>query len=93
VRSDYYKRIKQDARATFDEPHQDEHSRPLLHGHQLPSAEQIVIEMNLLVSQPLVDEMMQGTYGFLSNFVHPTLYALQELFSVSDDSGKHAPSA
>jgi hypothetical protein len=48
ARSDYYKRIKHDARATFEEPHQDEHGRPLLHGHQLPSPEQIVMEMNRL---------------------------------------------
>lgn len=92
ARSDYYKRIKQDARATFEEPHQDEHGRPLLHGHQLPSPEQTVIEMNRLVSQPLADEMMQGTYGFLSNFVHPTFDALQELFNVvSEDDGKRTP--
>jgi hypothetical protein len=91
ARSDYYKRIKHDARVTFEEPHQDEDGRPLLHGHQLPSAEQIAVEMNRLVSQPLSDELMQGTYGFLSNFVHPTFYALQELFSVSEKDGERTP--
>jgi hypothetical protein len=91
ARSDYYKRIKYDARVTFEEPHQDEDGRPLLHGHQLPSAEQIAVEMNRLVSQPLSDELMQGTYGFLSNFVHPTFYALQELFSVSEKDGERTP--
>jgi hypothetical protein len=65
--------------------------RPLLHGHQLPSPEQIVMEMNRLVSQPLSDELMQGTYGLLSNFVHPTFYALQELFSVSKKDGERTP--
>lgn len=76
---------------TFEEPHQDEDGRPLLHGHQLPSPEQIAVEMNRLVSQPLSDELMQGTYGFLSNFVHPTFYALQELFSVSEKDGERTP--
>jgi hypothetical protein len=75
----------------FKEPHQDEHGRPLLQGQRLPSPERIVMEMNRLVSQPLADELMQGTYGFLSNFVHPTFYALQELFSVSEKEGERAP--
>jgi hypothetical protein len=60
TRSDYCKRIKYDAQATFDEPHQDEHGRRLLHGHQLPAPEQIVIEMSRLASQPLSDKLMQG---------------------------------
>lgn len=91
TRSDYYKRITRDARATFDEPHQDEHGRRLLYGHQLPSPEQIVMAMNRLVSQPLSDELMQGTYGLLSNFVHPTFYALAELFNVIEKDGRRTP--
>lgn len=91
ARSEYYRSIKRDAQASFEEPRQDEDGRPLLNGHRLPSPEQMVMEMNRLVSQPLSDELMQGTYGFLSNFVHPTFYALQELFRVSDKDGARTP--
>jgi len=90
-RREFFKRVKEDACATFAEPHQDEHGKPLLHGHQLPNPEQLVMEANHLVSQPLTDELMQGTYGFLSNFVHPTFYALQELFSVEEQDGILVP--
>jgi hypothetical protein len=91
ARTEYFKYIKKDARATFEQPHQDGHGRPLLHGHRLPPPEQIVMEMNRLVSQPLADELVQGTYGLLSNFVHPTFYALQELFTVGGEAEDRTP--
>jgi hypothetical protein len=91
ARTEYFKHIKKDARATFEQPHQDGHGRPLLHGHRLPPPEQIVMEMNRLVSQPLADELVQGTYGLLSNFVHPTFYALQELFTVGGEAEDRTP--
>jgi hypothetical protein len=78
-RTAYYRQIKKEAAASFEAPHQDPAGRPLLHGHHMPGPEQIVLEMNQLVSQPLADDLMQGTYGLLSNFVHPTFDALAEL--------------
>ena len=91
ARSEFYRAVKEDARATFEPPYQDEHGKPLLNGQQIPSPENIVLETNRLSSQPLTDDEMQGTYGFLSNFVHPTVYALQELFEVREVNGQQTP--
>lgn len=90
-RTKHYRELKKDAAATFDPPHQDDSGRLLLRGHRMPSPEQVVVEMNQLVSQPLAESVMQGTYGLLSNFVHPTFYALQELFSVTEENGVKTP--
>lgn len=91
ARSDFYKTVKEDAKGTFAPPHRDEHGKPLLNGQQIPSPENIVLETNRLSSQPLTDDEMQGTYGFLSNFVHPTAYALQELFEIREENGQQIP--
>jgi hypothetical protein len=90
-RAAHYRWLKKRAAESFEEPHQDDDGRPLLHGHQLPAPESLVMQANHLVSQPLPDELMQGTYGFLSNFVHPTFYALEELFNVTEENGQKIP--
>lgn len=90
-RTNHYRWLKKRATESFKEPHQDADGKPLLHGYQLPGPEQLVMQANHLVSQPLTDELMQGTYGFLSNFVHPTFYALEELFNVTEQNGQKIP--
>jgi hypothetical protein len=37
------------------------------------------------------DKIMSGTYGFLSNYVHPTPYPLRELVAIGDRDGEGVP--
>lgn len=90
-RRDFYKAVKGDVEATFGAPPHDDKGRPWVNGQCMPTPEQIVVEMNRLASQPLTDDEIQGTYGYLSNFVHPTSYALQELFEVHEEAGERIP--
>jgi hypothetical protein len=83
-RTEHYKAVKRDAEFTFEPPHQNDNGRPMLRGHAMPPPEEIVLHMNRVSSQPLPDEAMRGTYGFLSNYVHPTPYPLRELFAVRE---------
>jgi hypothetical protein len=88
LRTQIYRTIKKDAEASFDPPHRNDKGRPMLRGHLLPSPEEIVLHMNRAVTQPLADEVMQGTYGFLSNYVHPTPYSVREIFAMSEKDGQ-----
>lgn len=90
-RTDFYKAVREDAEATFGAPPHDDKGRPQVNGQRMPAPEQMVLEMNRLSSQPLTDDEIQGTYGYLSNFVHPTSYALQELFEVREENGERIP--
>lgn len=90
-RTDFYKAVREDAEATFGGPPHDDKGRPRVNGQRMPAPEQMVLEMNRLSSQPLTDDEIQGTYGYLSNFVHPTSYALQELFEVREENGRRIP--
>jgi hypothetical protein len=90
-RRDIYKAIKKDVEATFGAPPHDHTGRPQVNGQRMPAPEQMVLEMNRLSSQPLTDDEIHGTYGYLSNFVHPTSYALQELFEVREENGESVP--
>ena len=90
-RAEHYGAVKQDAEYTFEPPHQDDNGKPMLRGHLMPSPEAIVLNMNRVSTQPLPDDVMQGTYGFLSNYVHPTPYALGELFTVHESGGEQIP--
>ena len=90
-RTDLYRAVKEDAEATFGAPPHDDNGRPQVNGERMPAPEQMVLEMNRLSSQPLTDDEIQGTYGYLSNFVHPTSYTLQELFEVHEDNGERIP--
>ncbi len=90
-RKDFYKAVRDDIAATFGVPAYDEVGRTWVNGVYMPAPEQMVMEMNRLSSQPLTDDEIQGTYGYLSNFVHPTAYALQELFDIREEDGERVP--
>ncbi len=90
-RTGFYKGVKEDAKATFGARPYDDNGRPLVNGQRMLAPEEMVLEMNRLSSQPLSDDEVQGTYGYLSNFVHPTSYALQELFDVHEKDGERVP--
>jgi hypothetical protein len=90
-RTGFYKAVKEDAEATFGSPPHDDRGRLLVNGQRMLAPEEMVIEMNRLSSQPLSDDEIKGIYGYLSNFVHPTSYALQELFDVREKDGERVP--
>jgi hypothetical protein len=90
-RTEHYGAVTRDAEFTFEPPHQNDKGRPMLRGHVMPSPEEIVLHMNRVSTQPLPDNVMSGTYGFLSNYVHPTPYPLRELFAVRDRDDQRVP--
>ncbi len=90
-RTEHYKAVKQDVEFTFEPPHQNDNGRPMLRGHVMPPPEEIVLHMNRVSTHALPDEVMRGTYGFLSNYVHPTPYPIRELFGVRERDGQQIP--
>jgi hypothetical protein len=90
-RTGFYKAVREDAETTFGAPPHDDKGWPLVNGQHMLTPEEIVVEMNRLSSQPLSDDEIRGTYGYLSNFVHPTYYARQELFYFREQDGKRVP--
>ena len=90
-RSERYRAVKQDAQFTFEPPHRDDKGRSMLRGQLLPAPGAMVLHMNRVLSHPLPDDVMRGTYGFLSNYVHPTPYPLRELFVVREQDGEKVP--
>lgn len=90
-RSELYRTVKRDAEFTFEPPHRDDMGRPMLRGQRLPSPGAMVMLTNRVLSHPLPDDVMRGTYGFLSNYVHPTPYPVRELFIVRESEGGTVP--
>jgi hypothetical protein len=91
LRTKYYTAVKRDAEASFDPPHRNDNGRPMLRDHLLPGPEEMVLRMNRAGSRPISDEAMQGTYGFLSNYVHPTPYSIREIFAPRERDGEMVP--
>jgi hypothetical protein len=90
ARTAIFRTTKREAAALFAPPHSDGR-RPMLNGQVLPTPEDIVLHANRRNTRALPDAEMQGTYGFLSNYVHPTQYAVTELWTTIEEEGRVVP--
>jgi hypothetical protein len=91
LRARHYREVKNEAKALFPEPHQDEKGKPMYRGERLPSPEAAVLHLNRVATRPLSEDQMKGTYGLLSSHVHPTTQIVRELFVVDEVEGQKIP--
>ncbi len=67
----------------------DAEGRRLLHGQRLPGPEEsFVWLLSEFLSRPHAREVSQGTYGYISNMAHPTLYRISGLWAVHEEDGE-----
>jgi hypothetical protein len=67
----------------------DAEGQRLLRGQHLPGPEESVAWLlSDFLSRPHTREVGQGTYGYISNMAHPTLYRISGLWSVSERDGE-----
>jgi len=70
----------------------DENGRRLLHGQSLPGPEESVAWLlSEFLSRPHTRDVGRGTYGYISNMTHPTLYRISGLWSVDEREGERVP--
>ncbi len=70
----------------------DDDGRRLLHGQRLPGLEESVTWLlSEFLSRPHSRDVGRGTYGYISNMAHPTLYRISGLWAVEEHDGKRVP--
>lgn len=70
----------------------DDDGRRLLHGQSLPGLEDSVAWLlSDFLSRPHTRDVGRGTYGYISNLSHPTLYRISGLWSVEEHDGERIP--
>jgi hypothetical protein len=70
----------------------DDRGRRLLRGQILPSSEESVTWLlSEFISRPHTAEVGRGTYGYISNMTHPTLYRISGLWSIKEQGGERIP--
>jgi hypothetical protein len=84
--ADDFNRCRDEIKAVFPEGWTtDDHRRRLLLGQSLPGPEESVAWLlSEFLSQPHTREVGLGTYGYISNMTHPTLYRISGLWSVEE---------
>jgi len=67
----------------------DDRGRRLLHGQSLPALEESVAWLlSEFLTRPQTRDVGRGTYGYISNMAHPTLYRISGLWSVEERDGE-----
>lgn len=71
---------------------EDDNGHRLLHGQRLPRPEESVTSLlSKFLSRPQSPDVARGTYGYISNMAHPTLYRISGLWSVEERDGQRVP--
>lgn len=66
--------------------------RRLLRGQRLPGPEDSVAWLlSEFLTRPHTRDVGRGTYGYISNLSHPTLYRISGLWSIDDRGGERVP--
>jgi hypothetical protein len=67
----------------------DGHGHRLLLGQELPGPEASVAWLlSRFLTRPHTVEVSQGTYGYISNLAHPTLYRISGMWAATERDGK-----
>ncbi|MGA9875528.1 MAG: hypothetical protein WBQ21_06950 [Solirubrobacteraceae bacterium] len=70
----------------------DENGHRLLYEQRLPGLEESVTWLlSEFLSRPQSPDVGRGTYGYISNMAHPTLYRISGLWAVEERDGKRVP--
>jgi hypothetical protein len=66
--------------------------RRLLHGQRLPGPEDSVAWLlSEFLSRPHTRDVSRGTYGYISNLSHPTLYRISGMWSIEERDEERIP--
>ncbi len=70
----------------------DDKGHRLLCGQRLPGPEESVTWLlSEFLSRPQSNDVGRGTYGYISNMAHPTLYRISGLWSIEEHNGERVP--
>jgi hypothetical protein len=90
----HFKGLREEAELVFGQEPFDERGVATIRGQQRLGPTETVAAMLTTMGQPLADEVAVGTYDYLSNLSHPTLYPHAQMWTVADTaSGRRVESS
>ncbi|WP_156028325.1 hypothetical protein [Candidatus Solirubrobacter pratensis] len=86
-----FEECRNEAQSIFPAPTADGDGRAMFRGQQMPGLEKCVTVMFESAEPPLSSARSEGIYGLMSNFSHPTLYAITRLWALVERDGEVVP--